>query len=142
MKATNTDALVIDASIAAAWAFADEHVHAELTFARIGTEEALVPTLWWYELRNVLVTGERRGRLTEQETTRFLRDISGLRISLDRTPDEAAVMALARRHRLTVYDAAYLDLALREALPLATLDQALAGAAQAEGVSLVGHAAQ
>ena len=132
-------ALVIDASIAAAWAFADEHVDAELTFARIGTEEAHVPTLWWYELRNVLVTGERRGRLTERETARFLRRVSRLRITLDRMPDEVAVMALARRHRLTVYDAAYLELALREALPLATFDQALAAAARAEGVSLIGH---
>jgi predicted nucleic acid-binding protein len=132
-------ALVIDASIVAAWAFAEDHGNAELTLARIRTEEALVPGLWWYELRNVLVIGERRGRLTEQETGRFLRDISGLRISLDRTPDEPAVMALARRHQLTVYDAAYLELALREAVPLATLDQALAAAAQAEGVSLVGE---
>jgi predicted nucleic acid-binding protein len=132
-------ALVIDASIVAAWAFAEDHRNAELTLARVRTEEALVPGLWWYEVRNVLVIGERRGRLTEQQTGRFLRDISGLRISLDRTPDEPAVMALARRHRLTVYDAAYLELALREVVPLATLDQALAAAAQAEGVSLVGE---
>jgi predicted nucleic acid-binding protein len=133
-------ALVIDASIAAAWAFADEHVDAELTFARIGTEEAHVPTLWWYELRNVLVTGERRGRLTERETARFLRDISRLAITVDRAPSEGGVLTLARRHRLTVYNAAYLELALREALPLATLDQGLADAAQAEGVALVGRA--
>jgi predicted nucleic acid-binding protein len=132
-------ALVIDASIVAAWAFAEDHRNAELTLARVRTEEALVPGLWWYEVRNVLVIGERRGRLTEQQTGRFLRDISGLRISLDRTPDEPAVMALARRHRLTVYDATYLELALREVVPLATLDQALAAAAQAEGVSLVGE---
>jgi predicted nucleic acid-binding protein len=55
-------------------------------------------------------------------------------------PDEVTIIALARRHRLTVYDDAYLELALREALPLATLDKALADAAQAESVSLVGHA--
>ena len=54
-------------------------------------------------------------------------------------PDEVTIIALARRHRLTVYDAAYLELALREALPLATLDKALAGTAGAEGVSLIGH---
>lgn len=131
-------ALVIDASIVAAWAFVEEHVNAELTLARVVTEEALVPALWWYELRNVLVIGERRGRLTEQETTRFLRHISGLRISSDRMPDELAVMALARRHRLTVYDAAYLELALRADLPLATLDAALADAARAEGTPLIG----
>ena len=133
-------ALVIDASIAAAWAFADEHVNAELTFARIGAEEAHVPALWWYELRNVLVTGERRGRLTERETARFLQDISRLAITVDRSLSEASVLTLARRHGLTVYDAAYLELAQREALPLATLDQALAVAAQAEDVTLVAHA--
>ena len=80
-----------------------------------------------------MVLGERRGRLSEQETARFLRSIARLRISLDRTPSEAAVMTLARRHhRLIVYDTVYLQLARREALPLATLDRERAGAAQAE----------
>jgi predicted nucleic acid-binding protein len=65
--------------------------------------------LWWYELRNVLVLGERRGRLTELETARFPRDISRLKITIDSSPDEIRVLTLARRHRLTVYDAAYLD---------------------------------
>jgi predicted nucleic acid-binding protein len=72
-------ALVIDASIVAAWALAEEHGNAELTLARVRTKKALVPGLWWHELRNVLVIGERRGRLTEQEGPRFLRDISGHR---------------------------------------------------------------
>jgi predicted nucleic acid-binding protein len=132
-------ALVIDASIAAAWAFAEEHVNAEATFARLATEEALVPALWWYELRNVLIIGERRGRLTEQETARFLRDISRLAITVDRAPSEPDVLSLARRYRLTVYDAAYLELASREAAALATLDEPLAGAARSEGVPLIGH---
>ena len=131
-------AFVIDASIVAAWAFEEEHAIAESAFARVRTEEAFVPALWWYELRNVLVLGERRGRLTEQETARFLRSVSRLRISLDRTPSETAVMTLARRHRLTVYDTAYLELARRQALPLATLDGELARAAQAEQVALIG----
>jgi predicted nucleic acid-binding protein len=130
-------ALVKDASVVADWAFKEKHATAESAFARVRTEEAFVPALWWYELRNVLILGERRGRLTEQATARFLRRISRLRISLDRTPDEAAVMTLARRHRLTVYDAAYLELAQREALSLATLDDELARAAQAERNPLV-----
>ena len=131
---------VIDASVVIAWVFKEERAIAELTFARIQAEEALAPTLWWYELRNVLVLGERQGRLTERETARFLRDISRFAITIDSSPDEIQVLALARRHRLTVYDAAYLELALREALPMATLDEALAGAARAEGMSLVGRA--
>jgi predicted nucleic acid-binding protein len=65
-------ALVIDASVVAAWAFEEEHPTAESAFARVRAEEAFVPVLWWYELRNVLVLGERRGRLTEQQTARFL----------------------------------------------------------------------
>src|SRR5579863_468071 len=118
-------ALVVDASVAAAWAFKEEHATAELAFVRIQTEEAVVPALWWYELRNVLLIGERRGRLREEETVQFLRDLARLSVAIDNSPDELAVMMLARKHRLTVYDAAYLELAVRERLPLATLDRAL-----------------
>ena len=82
---------------------------------------------------------ERRGRLSELLTERFLRVLSHLPISSDDTPDERRVMALARRHRLTVYDAAYLELAQREGVPLATLDGALAAAARAEGVPVLGE---
>ncbi len=130
---------VIDASVVIAWAFQEERAIAQLTFARIQAEAAIAPTLWWYELRNVLVVAERQGRLTERETARFLRDISRFAIRIDSSPDEIQVLTLTRRHRLTVYDAAYLELALREALPIATLDAALAGAARAEGVALIGE---
>ena len=133
---------VIDASVVIAWAFKEEHANAELSFERIQAEEAIAPSLWWYEVRNVLVLGERHGRLTERETARFLRDISRLAITLDSSPDEIQVLTLARRHRLTVYDAAYLELARREALPLATLDEELATAARGAGVPLVGEAAR
>jgi len=129
---------VIDASVVIAWAFKEQHATAEHALARIQAEAAIVPALWWYELRNVLVLGERRGRLTERETARFLRDISRLAITIDSSPDEIQLLTLARRHRLTVYDAAYLDLARREALPLATLDEELATAARAEQVALIG----
>jgi predicted nucleic acid-binding protein len=131
-------AFVIDASVVIAWAFKEQHAIAEHALARIQAEAAIVPALWWYELRNVLVLGERRGRLTELETARFLRDISRLAITIDSSPDEIQVLTLARRHRLTVYDAAYLDLAQREALPLATLDEELSAAARAEQVALIG----
>ena len=83
--------------------------------------------------------GERRGLLTEQRIGRFLRDLSRTATIVDGIPDEMAVLTLARRRRLTAYDAAYLELALRRGLPLATLDGALASAARAEGVSLVGR---
>jgi predicted nucleic acid-binding protein len=111
---------------------------AEQAYTRLQAEEALAPALWWFEVRNVLIVNERRGRLSEQRTLRALRDLSGLDITIDRSPNEALIMALARRHRLTVYDAAYLELALREHLPLATLDASLAAAARQEGVTILG----
>jgi predicted nucleic acid-binding protein len=97
-----------------------------------------VPALWWFEVRNALAVNERRGRLGEADTAAFLRALARLSIGFDRSPDEAALLALARRHRLTVYDAAYLELAQREGLPLATLDAALRDAAAASGVALLG----
>jgi predicted nucleic acid-binding protein len=129
---------IIDASVVIAWAFKEQHATAERALARIQAEEAIVPALWWYELRNVLVLGDRQKRVTERETARFLRNISRLTITIDSSPNEAQVLTLARRHRLTVYDAAYLELAGREALPLATLDEELAAAARAEQVALIG----
>jgi predicted nucleic acid-binding protein len=128
-------AFVLDASITACWAFEDEgHPHADLAYRRIRTEEAVVPSLWWFEVRNILVVNERRKRITESGTTSFLRELARLPIRLDRSPVEGEVLRLAREHRLSVYDAAYLELARREGLALATLDRDLANAARAEGV--------
>ena len=132
---------VLEASVAACWAFQDEeHPHAGAALTRIRTEEAVVPSLWWFEVRNILVVNERRKRISEPDTTRLLRHLARLPIRVDRSPDEAGVLRLARTHRLSVYDASYLELALREALPLATLDAGLAAAARAEQTPLVGEA--
>jgi predicted nucleic acid-binding protein len=128
---------VVDASIVVAWAFDEVNAAASRARERMRREAAVAPALWWFEVRNALVQGERCGRFTELRTARFLRDISRLAITVDRAPSEPDVLALARRHRLTVYDAAYLELALRRALPMATLDEALAGAACAETVLLI-----
>ena len=129
---------VLDASIPACWAFQDEQdARADAAYARIKTEEAVVPSLWWFEIRNILVVNERRKRITESDTGVFLRDLAGLRIRIDREPEEGAVLRLARTHRLSVYDASYLELALREAIPLATLDGELAAAARKEGTTLI-----
>jgi len=87
---------VLDASIAACWAFDDEdHPNAALALERIRTGEAHVPTLWWFEVRNTLIVNERRKRLTEHDTAAFLRELARLSISVDRTPGEADVLALA-----------------------------------------------
>ena len=129
---------VLDASITACWAFQDEHhPDASLAFLQIRAEEAVVPCLWWFEVRNILVVNERKRRIAESDTAAFLLNLSRLRIRVDRVPDEAAVLRLARTHRLSVYDAAYLELAQREGLPLATLDADLQKAAAAERVALL-----
>ena len=131
---------VLDASVAVAWAFADEeHPVAAAALALIRNDEGCVPSLWWFEVRNVLIVNEPRRRLRETDTALFLRNLARLPIAVDRAPEEGAVLTLARRHGLTVYDASYLELAERHAAPLATLDVTLAQAAQRENVSLIGH---
>lgn len=135
-------AFVLDASITLCWAFADEeHPVASAALDCIQQGRAHVPSLWWFEVRNSLVVNERRGRLTETDTSAFLRNMALLAITVDRAPAEATLLALARQHRLTVYDAAYLELASREGLALATLDTALRHAATAVGVPLLTEAA-
>ncbi len=131
-------ALVIDVSVVASWHFVDERSAAgAIVLKRLEAEEGLVPALWWFELRNVLLTGERRRRASPEATAVFLNDLRDLSISIALLPDENAVMDLARRHRLSFYDASYLELAIRERVPLATFDSDLIAAAKAEGVPLV-----
>lgn len=79
---------VLDASVAAAWAFEDEdHPVAAAALALIRSEEGRVPSLWWFELRNVLIVNERRGRLRETDTALFLRSVARLPVVVDRTPE-------------------------------------------------------
>jgi predicted nucleic acid-binding protein len=131
--------LVIDASILAAW-FLDEKSdpRVEIAFDTVARVETLAPSLFYYEIRNALLVSERRNRITEAMSAAFLRDLGLFPIRLEPPGDEAILMTLARKRKLTVYDAAYLELAKREALPLATLDRNLEKAAIAEGVTLFG----
>lgn len=130
---------VLDASITACWALWDEnHPVAEFARTHLLHEEAVVPALWWFEIRNLLIVNERRGRLLETDSSRFLRELDRLGIVQDQAPEGSRVLDLARTHRLSVYDSSYLELALRKRARLATLDKALALAAEREGVSLVG----
>ena len=98
----------------------------------------VVPTLFWYELRNALLMAERRGRITPDGVAAFLADVALLPIAVDDLPRDAVVLQLARQHGLTVYDATYLELAMRIGAPLATLDAALRAAAERAGVGMVG----
>jgi predicted nucleic acid-binding protein len=129
---------VLDASIAIDWALDEGHPTAGIARQRLEADTAVSPILLWFELRNALIIAERRGRAGEDYTNAFLRQLAQFPLTFDAAPDEASVMALARRHRLTVYDAAYLELAQREGLTLATLDRALANAARAEKVPVLG----
>jgi predicted nucleic acid-binding protein len=93
---------VLDASVAASWAFPDEgQPHAALALEAVRHEEAHVPSLWRFEVWNVLVVSERRGRIAEADTRAFLHALSRLAIAVDRSPDETSILALARRHQLT-----------------------------------------
>ena len=131
-------AFALDASAVASWAFSDENEPiAVAAYERLRTEQACVPAHWWFEVRNALIVSERRGRIRDTETKTFLMGLVLLPIAIDRAPDEAGILALARRHRLTFYDAAYLDVANRLSVPLATLDKKLAAAALAENLSLL-----
>ncbi|MPZ55649.1 MAG: PIN domain-containing protein [Rhizobiales bacterium] len=129
---------VLDASVTASWFFPDEdHPDAAEAWRLIKTDDALVPPHWWFEVRNTMLIGERRGRNTEQRTTAALDRLSRMRIQFAPQPDETSVFGLARRHRLTFYDAAYLDLAQRQSVALATLDDDLVTAARAERVDVI-----
>ena len=129
---------VIDASIAANWYFDDERdSRADHALTLLNEEVALAPLQWWFEIHNVVLLGERRKRGSEQHTTSFLAMLDQMSIELAGLPDQESVLSLARKHRLTFYDAAYLELAKRKKLPLATLDNALADAARAEGIALI-----
>jgi hypothetical protein len=87
--------------VSACWAFADEvHAVADAAFASLQTVQAVVPALWWFEIRNILVLNERRGRIQEKDTERFLSALAQLRIRIERQPDEAGVPRVADAARL------------------------------------------
>lgn len=128
--------LVLDASAAASWLLPDEAAPAGLKAVARATLTA--PWLLWAELRNVLLVNERRGRLPAGAAETFLEAFAGLGVRLDTAPAEAEVLRLARTHGLTVYDALYLELALRLGAGLATLDAHLADAARRSAVAVIG----
>ena len=133
--------LVLDVSLSCAWCFADQaNAEAWAILERLQTHRAHVPALWLWETANVLVQAERRGRISPAAIRTYLGLLEGLPISVDQPSTASAwhdTLALARSHRLTSYAAAYLELALRRSLPLASRDQALQAAARAEGVPLL-----
>jgi len=130
---------VLDGSIALAWYFKDEaDPYADAVAASFATARATVPLIWRLEVANALLTGERRQRSTEAQACKWLAYLRSLPISVDdETHDRAwsELLGLARAHRLSAYDAAYLELALRRRIPIATLDNQLKAAAATAGVA-------
>lgn len=135
--------LVLDTSATLAWIYLEERNEAIATvFDRVTEGGAWVPSLWRLEVANVLEMGIRRGRSDAAFRDATLADLDLLPIRVDPETGKHAwrsTLRLAERHRLTVYDAAYLDLAMRRGLPLASLDRELRVAAAAENVVLLGE---
>lgn len=129
---------VLDSSIAACWALRDEdHPKATIALKELRHSSCFVPGIWWFEIRNVLLIAERLKRSAPEESASSLRRISKLRIVEELDRNDAEILRLARKHRLTFYDASYLELAFNMNLPLATLDSDLLRAAKAESVTLL-----
>ena len=129
---------VLDGSLALAWCFNDEaDPCVDAVAARFPATRATVPAIWPLEIANVVLMGELRRRSTEGQTAKWLGYHSCFPIFVEDGTSERAwgeVLRLARAHRLSAYDGAYLELALRRGLPLATLDEKLNAAALAAGV--------
>lgn len=136
-------AFIVDCSVAMTWLFEDEATTATTElFERLEVESALVPAWWFLEVTNVLAMAERSGRITAADSQQFVLGLTKLDIQVDGAASERAfdyLLPLCRTHQLTSYDAMYLDLAIREHLPLATLDQPLRKAAKKVGVKLLGR---
>ncbi len=129
--------LVIDSSVAVAWLLEDENEpRAIIALDAVNEEGGFVPAIWHAEVRNAMLTAERSGRVSDDKIANISRIIEELPIDTDSQPDFDAAMDLARKHRLSFYDAVFLELAKRLSAQLATLDRALARAARSEGVPL------
>lgn len=132
--------IVLDASVALTWCFPDEHsAFAYRVLDYLDQSPALVPSLWPLEISNALLVGERRHRLSASDLAQYVELLNGLPIEFDpHTPTRSltSILALARSLNLSSYDAAYLELAMREGLILATLDARLRAAAKSSGVKL------
>jgi predicted nucleic acid-binding protein len=132
----------LDASVAVAWCFEDEATAVTegiLDLLAKGTT-VVVPAVWPLEVANAILSAERKKRINVAQAAAFLRRIAGFPISVDPIPLGRAfdqVLSVGRQHQLTAYDAAYLELALRETLPLATLDNDLRRSAEIAGVGLL-----
>ncbi len=140
---TTTEGFVLDCSVALAWCFPDEHApYPQAVLDSLAVTAAAVPSLWYLEVANALLVGERRGRCTATDVATWLGFLTALPIRTDPETQARAwseTLHLARTYTLSAYDATYLELAVRRGLPLAALDGRLKIAAVAAGVALYTH---
>lgn len=133
--------IVLDASVALSWCFADESSsESEAILDRLRSERAVVPQHWPVEVTNVLLVAERRNRLNPSQSAAFTQLLEALAIEIDLHTGarvSESWLSLGREYQLSAYDAAYLDLAIRRGMPLATRDQRLREAAANAGVPLI-----
>ena len=134
--------LVLDCSMVMAWCFADGTTAQTAEIQdRLAAEAAVVPGHWFLEIANVLAMAEKRGRISPEDSSQFVGQLAVLDIQVDEEASRRAfdhLLPLCRSHGLTSYDAAYLDLAVRRRLPLASLDDALRQAATSLGMQVFG----
>ena|SRR5258708_312866 len=138
------DAFVLDASVAISWCFPNDPTentpYSRAILQHIETADAVVPEVWAFEIANgIFVAHNKRKRINEADIHEYVQLLESLpiRVVSGEWLKNIALESLARKHNLAAYDAAYLDLALREKLPLATSDAELREAALAEGVALI-----
>lgn len=132
---------VIDNSVVMAWCFEDETSrYADTVLDKLEVSTAIVPSIWPLEVGNVLLVAERKKRLSEADSARFIALLTELPITIEQEPPGRMlkeILALAREHQLSSYDASYLDLAMRKGLPIATLDNGLVAAAERSQTPIV-----
>jgi predicted nucleic acid-binding protein len=135
-----TGSFVLDGSVTMVWGFEDEEdTYAAEILERMPKLQAHVPAIWPLEVANALLVGERRKRTTPADSERFLAILRSFPIAVDAETTSRAwsdSLHLARAHGLSSFDAAYLELAIRQGLPLATIDDRLQAVAQAVGVPI------
>ena len=134
-------AFIVDCSLAMTWLFEDEATpRTAKLMRRLDVDAALVPSLFFLEVANVLAVTERKGRIAQAQADQFVTELSKLQFEVDADAPHLAIdrlLPLCRQHQLTSYDASYLELAIRRKTPLATIDEPLRKAARKSGAKLV-----
>jgi predicted nucleic acid-binding protein len=132
---------VVDNSVVMTWCFSDEtNKYSDAILDSLNTSTAFVPSIWPLEVGNVLLVAERKKRLSEADSARFIALLAELPIVIEKEQPERMmrdILALARKHKISTYDASYIDLAMRKGLPIASLDKDLRKAARRSRVAIL-----